>query len=82
MVQLTLDENQVMALIRQLPPQSMRRVLLELAADEIANRDARMVEMESRFRALARGRNLDWDSLNDEQRIALIDELIHEGRGC
>ena len=78
MVQMNLADDQVVELFRQLPSQTRRKVLLELAAREAQNRDARMEETQRRFRQLAQERGLDWDKMDDDQRLSFVDDLIHE----
>jgi hypothetical protein len=34
---------------------------------------------ESRIRLLAIQRGLDWDAMNEDEREALVDDLLHEG---
>jgi hypothetical protein len=80
MVQLNLANEQVVELFRQLPADTRRSVLLELAAREARDREARITDTEDRFRGLARARGLDWDQLDDDQRLSFVDDLVHEDR--
>lgn len=49
--------------------------------DETKNRFAETSHTaQSSLQQLARKRALDWDSMNDEDRIAFIDTLVHEAR--
>jgi hypothetical protein len=40
--------------------------------------DALVEENRHRILALARARGLDWDSLSDERREQLVDDILHE----
>ena len=80
MVQLTLENEQVLELFRQLPPEMRQKILVELAAREAQDRDARMKEAEARFSRLAEERGLKWDQMDDDQRLSFVDDLVHEDR--
>jgi hypothetical protein len=82
MASVELTTNQVIELVRQLPSQSKREVLLALAAEAESTREERMTFAERQFRRIAAERGLDWDSLPDDQRQMLADDLIHEDRPC
>jgi hypothetical protein len=80
MVQLTLENDQVFQLFRQLPAQMRRELLLELASRESRQRDLRTKEAEDRFRHLAKERGLNWEQMDDDQRLEFVDDLVHEDR--
>lgn len=77
---LTTDE--VIDLVRQLPPDRKRDLLRALAHDAAAGREQRMRLAETQLRRLALERGFDWDAMTDDQRETLVDELIHEDRSC
>jgi len=79
---LQLNESQVVDLVRQLPPNQQRRALAVLAEGAGQFRDERRQLAEARLAALAAARGLDWQSMNDADRAAMIDELVHEDRPC
>lgn len=79
---LALSLDQVRDLIGQLEPEQKREVLLALAEDSAARRQARMEFAETKLRELCAKRGLDWDRLTEDQRLALVDDLVHEGRSC
>lgn len=41
-----------------------------------------MDKAQARLRVLAAKRGLNWDNLNDEQRLQLMDDLVHEEHEC
>ena len=45
-------------------------------------REEGMQFTETQLRWLAAGRGLDWDRMSDDEREALVDELVHEDRKC
>ena len=53
MASIELTTEQVIALIRQLPPERKREVLLTLAKDPYSRRDERMKLAEQEFRRIA-----------------------------
>jgi hypothetical protein len=77
---LRLTDEQVVDLVRQLPPERRRTALLALAEDATARRADRMEYAEQQLRRIAGERGLDWDSLTDDERQDLVDDLIHEDR--
>ena len=82
MASVELTSEQVAELVRQLPADAKREVLLALAGDAQARRGERMALAAAQLRQLAADRGLDWDAISDDQRQALVDDLIHEDRPC
>ena len=75
---LELTDEQVLSLIGQLPSAKKRAALLALARDAGARREERMAYAEAQLRQRARERGLDWDTLDEAGREALINRLLHE----
>jgi TRAP-type C4-dicarboxylate transport system substrate-binding protein len=78
MPSVTLTDDQVVELVRQLPAQQKRAVLLVLAEAAQARRDERMTHAEAQLRRRAAERGLNWDALTEDAREAFIDDLLHE----
>jgi hypothetical protein len=78
MATLSLTDEQVVQLVKQLPPQAKQRVLVALTAerDDWWRTAAREGEQDMRRCAAARG--LDWDAMSEAQREAFVDDLLHE----
>ena len=79
---LELTEQQVVDLMKQLPPARKRDALLALASDAVARREERIQFAEAQLRRLCAERGRDWDKLSDDERELFIDELVHEDRPC
>ncbi|MSS72918.1 MAG: hypothetical protein EXS64_15715 [Candidatus Latescibacteria bacterium] len=79
---LELSDEQVIELVRQLPPDRKRAALMALAEDAHTERAARMEYAESQLRRLCSERGLNWDAMSEDEREAFIDDLIHEDRQC
>jgi len=77
---ITLSDDQVMRLVEQLPVDSRSELFVRLAREEWPEWARLVQEAEPQARRLAAERGLNWDGLSDEDRIALVDELLHEGR--
>jgi hypothetical protein len=75
---LELTDEQVLSLIGQLPSAKKRAALLALARDAGARREERMAHAEAQLRQRARERGLDWDTLDDTGREALVNRLLHK----
>lgn len=37
---------------------------------------------QERARDVARERGKDWDSMNEDERLAFVDDIVHEDRDC
>ena len=82
MAMLELSDQQILELVKQLPPAQKRVALLTLAEDAAQGREERMAYADSRIRQLCQQRGLDWDAMSDVEREAFIDDLVHEDREC
>jgi hypothetical protein len=82
MTTLTLDltDDQLIALLKQLPPDRQRVVLGALKAESDAWWEARHRTGEQQMRRLAAERGLNWDTMNESDREAFADDLVHEAR--
>jgi hypothetical protein len=79
---LELSDQQVVELLKQLPPAQKRMALLTLAEDAAPGREERMAYADTQIRQLCEQRGLNWDAMSDEDREAFIDDLVHEDREC
>jgi hypothetical protein len=75
-VQLT--DEQVIELVKQLPPERKRAALLLLAEEARVQREARLDYAEAQWRRLCAERGLAWDTMSEEEREAFADDLVHE----
>ncbi len=78
MATLSLTDDQVVQLVKQLPPQSKRRVLTDLTAERDQWWQITAHEGEKDMRRLAATRGLDWDTMTEAQREAFVDDILHE----
>ena len=77
-----LTDEQVVQLVRQLPPERQREALLALANGAAERRDDRIRFAEEQLRRRSAERGLDWEKMSEDQREAFVDDLIHEDRPC
>jgi hypothetical protein len=82
MVVLELTKDQVFDLVRQMPAEQKREMLLLLAKNAPAEQAKRQQFAEEQLRRLCVARGLDWGALSADEREAFIDDLIHEDRTC
>lgn len=80
MPSLSLTTDQVVDLVKQLPPAERRTVLLALASEAHTRRADRMAQAEQRLRELAAERGQSWEAMDEEARELFIDDLLHEDR--
>jgi hypothetical protein len=76
-VTLTLAESQIIDWIRQLSPQT-KQAVLRVLIPELDKLEALVDYGSEQMRRLCAERGLDWDSLSDDERQRLVDELLHE----
>jgi hypothetical protein len=78
MAVLELTKEQIFDLVRQMPAEQKREMLLVLAANSPVERARRQQFAEEHLRPLCAARGLDWRALSADEREAFIDDLIHE----
>ena len=79
---LELTDEQVVALVKQLPVERRRAALVALAGDATHGGEERMKYAEGQLRRVCAERGLDWDKISEEHRERFIDDLMHEDRPC
>ena len=79
-VELTTD--QVVGFVQQMPAEERRALLLAIAEQAAANREARIDRAEAQLQQLCTDRGLDWDRMTETERENFVDDLIHEDREC
>ena len=62
-----LTTDQVVSFVQQMPPEERHALLLTIAEETAANRASR---------------GLNWDTMTEDEREELVDNLIHEDREC
>ncbi len=75
---LSLTDDQVEELVKQLPSDRMLGILVALAKGAAVEREARMGQIQRKMRDLAAERGLSWDSMSEEERERFVDDLLHE----
>ena len=78
MATLSLTDEQVVQLVKQLPPQAKKRVLRDLTAERDDWWQGAARQGEQDMRQLAKARGLDWNAMSEDQRQAFVDDLLHE----
>lgn len=78
MVTLTLDDKQVLDLVRQLPDERRAWLFQQLLQDEWPAWTELASYGQDRARAVAAACGVNWDSLTETEREDLIDTLLHE----
>ena len=79
-VELTTD--QIVSFVQQMPPEERQALLLTIAEQAAANRASRMACAVDKLRQLCAARGLNWDTMLEDEREELVDNLIHENREC
>lgn len=82
MPMLELSDQQVVDLVKQLPPQRKRSALMALAEETATRRMERMQLVESQIRQACSAHGVDWDAMSEDEREAFLDDLVHEDRSC
>ena len=79
---LNLSNDQVIELVKQLPPEGKQAILEALIADRDSWWDGMLIHGEQQLRLICAERGLDWDSMSEIEREAFVDELMHEDNKC
>lgn len=77
---LTLTDEQALELVKQLPPDQQELLLSYLLARQWPAWANLSQDGQEQIRALAARRGRNWDALTEEERIAFVDDLVHEDR--
>lgn len=77
---LELTTEQIVSLYAQLDAQVQRFVLYTLAESANTKRQESMSLAEAALRRRTVERGLDWDAMDDDERLAFVDDLVHEDR--
>ena len=72
-----IPEQQVVSMVEQLSVSAKHEILKRLVAD-YDQWNTIVDTAEQRMRALCAKRGLNWDQLDEDQRLQLIDSLLHE----
>ncbi len=80
MPKLDLEYEQIIRLVKQLPPEKKREIILTVAKEASSSAEERMQYAEERLRNLAVTRGLNWDAMEEQQKEDFVDGLIHEDR--
>jgi hypothetical protein len=76
-IRVEIPEEQVVSLVEQLSASAKHEVLKRLITD-YDQWNGIVDTAEERMRLLCAERGLDWDRLDENQRLQLIDTLLHE----
>lgn len=78
MATLTLSNDQVIELVKQLPPQQQIEVFKYLILQQWGTWDSLSSYGTERVRLVAQERGLNWDTMTEEEREAFVDNVVHE----
>ncbi len=79
---LELTDQQVVELVKQLPPDRQATLVRALLAREWPEWSQLQSVGEERIRMVAAERGRDWDAMSEEERESFVDDLVHEDRPC
>jgi hypothetical protein len=77
MPQIEVPEQQILQSLDQLSPEGRRQAIQRLLPGS-RFLDQMIERLRPRIESLASERGLDWNSLSDEAREQLVDEILHE----
>jgi len=77
MPKIDIPEEQIIQSLDDLSPKARRDALRRLLP-KAGYLERALERNRPRVEAVARDRGLDWDSLSEEQREKLVDEILHE----
>jgi len=77
---LELTNEQIVSLYAQLDAQVQRTVLYTLAESASAKRQEYRGLAEAALRRRTTERGLNWETMNEDERLVFVDDLVHEDR--
>ena len=80
MVTLKLTDEQVIELVKQLPPEGKQAVLDALGSESEIWWQITLGQGENQLRRLCAERNLNWDTMSEEERERFVGKLLYEDR--
>ena len=75
-----LTTQQIIGCIQQMSPEERFKALRVLARSTPEARELQMKHSEPSIRQECAQRGLDWDAMDDEERLDFINDIIHEDR--
>ena len=75
---LAIDDDQVLALVAQLPSERKAWLLRALVSDRWPQWAELADYAGKRVRATAAARGADWDAMSELERESFIDQIVHE----
>ena len=78
MPNLTLSNEQVIELVKQLPEAQQQEVYKILILSQWRQLEPVFNEGAERARIVAKERGYDWDTMTEDEREEFIDEIVHE----
>lgn len=79
---LNLSNDQVIELVKQLPPEDKQAILEVLIADRDSWWNEMIIRGEQQLRLICAERSLDWDGMSEIEREVFVDVLMHEDNKC
>lgn len=79
---LQLTNEQVLDLVKQLPPDQQEEIFKSLLVQQWGEWEVLSRHGTERVRRVAAQRGYDWDVMTEDEREAFIDTLVHEDRQC
>lgn len=73
-----LSDDQIVELVKRLPDERKRQILIDLTADRDHWWAAESRQGEHDMRRLAKERGLDWNAMSESEREAFVDDVLHE----
>ncbi|GBF81696.1 hypothetical protein [Aphanothece sacrum] len=78
MPNLSLTDQQVIELVKQLPFENKYSLLLELAQEASKKRQERMDYAQQQLKQLCQEKGLNWEEMIEEEKESFVDDLVHE----
>ncbi|QYX33467.1 hypothetical protein [Sphaerospermopsis torques-reginae] len=82
MPNLTLSDQQLIELVKQLPSEKQAELCEYLLLNKWGGLDKFTKDGEHHLRLAAWKRGKNWDGMDEEERSDFIDDIVHEDRLC
>ncbi len=82
MATMNVSDEQMVQMLEELPVVRRKAILLRLAEMAAQAREDNLNFGEKQLRRIAQERGLVWEAMTEDNKEALVDDLIHEDREC
>ena len=81
MATVAMSDEEILELVKSLPPEKKYATLVSFAESAQQKKELMFQRAEARMHDVAKRRGFVWEELSEEERIELVNDLVHELHG-